>query len=251
MNISLPSGGIALLSVLVVYLAYRLSRSPKRDLPLPPGPKGLPILGNINDLPKSGALEWHHWLTHKDLYGPISSITVLGQTFVVLNDADIALELLRDRAVVHSGRPIMIYGGEMIGWKNLLALLQPNELFKVYRKNMAKVASSAATLSVFDRVQEEEAVHFLANLLESPDDLFAHIRKEAGAVILRIIYGYTPEAHGSDPLVDLAEKAMADFADVSSPGRYIVDVLPICKLFPDYVYIWSADSSSQCSAISP
>jgi hypothetical protein len=245
MNLSLPSGGVVLLSILIICLTYFLFRFPKQDLPFPPGPKGLPVLGNINDLPKHGALEWHHWLTHKDLYGPISSITVLGQTFVILNDADITLELLRDRAVVNSGRPILIYGGEMIGWKNGLAMLQPNELFKAYRKNMAKVASSAATLSVFDRVQEEEAVHFLANLLDSPDNLFAHIRKEAGAVILRIIYGYTPEAHGSDPLVDLAEKAMADFADVTSPGRYMVDIFPFCKLVRRHVHIRSADSLSQ------
>jgi hypothetical protein len=237
LNLSLSSGGYFLLIIIITVLTYRLFRLLKHDLPLPPGPKGLPVLGNINDLPKHGALEWHHWLTHKDLYGPISSITVLGQTFVILNDADITLELLRDRAIVNSGRPIMTFGGEMIGWKNGLVMLQPNEMFKAYRKNIATVASSTATLSVFDRVQEEEAVHFLANLLGSPNDLFAHIRKESGAVVLRIIYGYTPEAHGSDPLVDQAEKAMADFADVTTPGRYMVDIFPFCKTLIDHFRI--------------
>ena len=37
--------------------------------PLPPGPKGLPLVGNINDLPKPGVFESHHWLQHKALYG--------------------------------------------------------------------------------------------------------------------------------------------------------------------------------------
>jgi hypothetical protein len=219
----------ALLGLVLVYLIYRLFRSLKHDLPLPPGPKGLPLIGNINDLPKPGALEWHHWLVHKDIYGPLSSITVLGQTFIIINDADIALEMLRDRAVVNSGRPTMVYGGEMIGWKDILGMTQANEAFKMQRKNIAKVASSAATLSVFDRVQEEESVHFLANVLASPENLFDHIRREAGAVILRTIYGYTPEAHGSDPLVDLAENIMADFADATCPGRYMVDMFPFCK----------------------
>ncbi|KUM58478.1 hypothetical protein ACN42_g8682 [Penicillium freii] len=35
-----------------------------------------------------------HWLQHKDAYGPVSSITVLGQTIVILNDAKPAMELL-------------------------------------------------------------------------------------------------------------------------------------------------------------
>jgi hypothetical protein len=104
---------IAIATLFTLYLLNRLLRSQRHDLPLPPGPKGLPILGNINDLPKPGILECHHWLKHKDSYGPISSITVLGQTFVVVNDADVALELLRDRAAKYSGRPKMMFSGEM------------------------------------------------------------------------------------------------------------------------------------------
>jgi hypothetical protein len=41
--------------------------SPHADLPLPPGPKPLPLLGNARDLPES-----HVWLTYtrwKEIYG--------------------------------------------------------------------------------------------------------------------------------------------------------------------------------------
>jgi hypothetical protein len=37
--------------------------------PLPPGPKGLPFVGNVTDLPLSGVREYEHWLKHKDFYG--------------------------------------------------------------------------------------------------------------------------------------------------------------------------------------
>ncbi|OAK97184.1 cytochrome P450 [Phaeosphaeriaceae sp. SRC1lsM3a] len=226
---------LAIVGSLVIYLLVRLFQSKEHELPLPPGPKGLPLLGNVNDLPKPGMTEWQHWLPHKDLYGPISSVTVLGQTFIIIHDADIALQVLRDRANVHSGRPVMMFGGEMIGWKNTLAMQQPDETFKLYRKNMAKVASSAATLSVFDRVQEEESAHFLSNMLESPDKLFDHIRMEAGAVILRITYGYTPKSNGKDPLVDLVGQAMSNFADATTPGKYLVDVFPFLRYLPEWL----------------
>ncbi|KAJ4362544.1 hypothetical protein N0V83_010638 [Neocucurbitaria cava] len=57
---------------------------------------------------------------------------------------------------------------------------------------------------------------------------------EAGAVILRITYGYTPEAHGSDPLVNLVGKAMQNFADATVPGKYAVDVFPFLRFLPDW-----------------
>lgn len=116
-----------------------------------------------------------------------------------------------------------------VGWKNTLALHQPDSTFKQHRRNIAKVAGASTSLAVFDRIQNEEAAHFLLNVLDSPDNLFEHIRKEAGAVILRITYGYTPNAQGRDPLVDIAGQTMADFAEASSPGTWAVDVLPFCE----------------------
>lgn len=38
-----------------------------RKLPLPPGPKGFPVIGNIWDMPTGP--EGPFWAKHKDLYG--------------------------------------------------------------------------------------------------------------------------------------------------------------------------------------
>jgi hypothetical protein len=103
----------AALGVVALYVVVRYLLAKRHKLPLPPGPKGLPILGNIKDMPKANELEWIHWLKHKDIYGPISSVSVLGQTFVIVNDADIALKLLKDRAPNYSGRPKQVLAGEM------------------------------------------------------------------------------------------------------------------------------------------
>ncbi|GKT74214.1 cytochrome P450 oxidoreductase [Colletotrichum tofieldiae] len=59
--------GLVVVSFLVEK-AFNTFRNRSRP-PLPPGPKGLPIVGNVNDLPKPGELEAHHWLKHKELYG--------------------------------------------------------------------------------------------------------------------------------------------------------------------------------------
>jgi hypothetical protein len=45
--------------------------------------------------------------------GPISSITVLGQTIVILNDANVALELLGKRSAIYSSRPNLVFASEL------------------------------------------------------------------------------------------------------------------------------------------
>lgn len=113
-----------------VYLLSSYLSKPK-SLPLPPGPKPKPIIGNLTDLPPPGELEWLHWTKHKDLYGafliqpsscspnsdvsigPISSVSVFGQTIIVVNDLQTALELLDKRSSVFSDRPVLPFAGIM------------------------------------------------------------------------------------------------------------------------------------------
>ncbi|KFY66563.1 hypothetical protein V496_01988 [Pseudogymnoascus sp. VKM F-4515 (FW-2607)] len=219
--------------VLVLYVISRLWRGKGDGQPLPPGPKGLPLVGNISDLPKPGEPEWKHWLKHKDLYGPISSITVLGQTMIIISDPEIALELMRDRSAIHSSRPSQIFSGEIVGWKNATAMSPNNDIWKIHRKNITKVASTNTSVTMFDKVQEAESAHFLLNLLDSPNDLFDHIRREAGSVILKITYGYTAESHGRDPFVELVGETMKGFSEAIIPGKWMVDIMPFLRYLPE------------------
>lgn len=92
---------------------------------LPPGPRGWPIIGNLFDLPKEHA--WREYAKHKDIYGQslytivpnifdllsggISSVTVFGQTFIIMNDLQMTLDLLNRSTF--SDRPRLVFAGEM------------------------------------------------------------------------------------------------------------------------------------------
>lgn len=69
MAIASPTALAIFFGIVVLYVISRPSRGKGAGRPLPPGPKGIPIIGNINDMPKPGVLECHHWLQHKELYG--------------------------------------------------------------------------------------------------------------------------------------------------------------------------------------
>ncbi|KAF1811944.1 putative cytochrome P450 oxidoreductase OrdA-like protein [Eremomyces bilateralis CBS 781.70] len=203
--------------------------------PLPPGPKGLPLLGNLNDLPQPGVLEAHHWLKHKELYGPISSVTVMGQTIVIINDSRLAFEVMEKRSAIHSSRPKQLFAGEMVGWENSLGLSPYNNRFRAYRRNFARIIGSKPLAAEFNGLQQTEVGHFLLHVLDKPDDLVDHIRKEAGAIILKIAYGYTAESHKNDPLVDIVGDAMDKFAQAAVPGAFLVDIMPFLRDLPDWV----------------
>lgn len=115
-------GGLAFL---VLYLVVPRFRSKG---PLPPGPRGLPVIGNALDMPKD--YEWEHWAKHKDLYGsfiplestpdsrlpsegPISSVNALGTRVIIINDLQIAIDLLETRSSIYSNRPVFPFAGEM------------------------------------------------------------------------------------------------------------------------------------------
>ena len=54
-----------LLIVLVGCLVIRFVRGARKRLPLPPGPKGLPFVGNMFDIPREKAwLKYMEWAKH-------------------------------------------------------------------------------------------------------------------------------------------------------------------------------------------
>lgn len=57
----------------------------------------------------------------------------------------------------------------------------------------------------------------------------SNFNRDAGAIVLKIGYGYTIEPHAQDPLVDLADKAMEDFSYALLPATWAVEFLPISK----------------------
>ncbi|KAL3490239.1 cytochrome P450 [Aspergillus germanicus] len=222
------------LGLLALYILHRLF-SKDHSLPLPPGPKPKPLIGNLQDLLPPGEQDWVHWGKFKDLYGPISSITVFGQTIVILNDSRIAFDLLEKRSNIYSSRPKMVFGGEMVGWEHTLAMQTYSDTFRAYRKAMHCVLGTKNAISQFDDLQDVEIRRFLLRALDKPGDLLQHIRTEAGAVILKIAYGYNIDPHGRDPLVALANEALENFSAAATPGAWIVDTIPILRYLPDWV----------------
>jgi hypothetical protein len=157
--------------------------------------------------------------------GNISHAEVLGQHIIVLNNADVAMEMLDKKSSFYSDRPVLPMGGELVGWKNTLVLLPYGDRLREYRKNFARVIGSRAAMNTYHPIEEMETRRFLQRVLAKPTELSQHVRHTAGAIILRISHGYeVKENH--DPFVDLADRAVDQFSKSTATGAFLVDVIP-------------------------
>lgn len=161
--------------LLVSYLAYRQS-SQKGRRKLPPGPKPFPILGNIYDLPPDGTPEYQHWLKHKDLYGGISSVTVLGMTLVLIHDKKAAHELLEQTASKTSGRPTMIMANKLCGYESIVVCQGYNATFRRCRKFLHQELGTKVSAARFNDAQDIEVNRQLVRALREPGKWLDHFK---------------------------------------------------------------------------
>lgn len=123
------------------------------------------------------------------------------------------------------------YGIYRIGWKNGVLMMQYTDGLRACRKGMRQAIGTNNAILGIEPLQEIEARRFLLRVLREPEPekLRNHIRTEAGAIILKVSYGYTIEPRGPDPLIDLVEEAMGQFSEAACPGKWLVDVIPSCE----------------------
>lgn len=172
-GVAIAQGIIVLISIIIYQIFFR--KKPGLLLPLPPGPNPLPLLGNILDGPPSRTPEYQHWLSFKDKYGPISSITVLGQTAVIVHDKEAITELLEKASLKTSSRPQFKFSN-MCGFDKYLTLLQYDDQFRLYRKLIHQQIGTKHLASQYADIQDVESKRFLLQVLTDPLNLFDHIR---------------------------------------------------------------------------
>ncbi|KAM4066284.1 cytochrome p450 [Hirsutella rhossiliensis] len=160
------------------------------------------------DLPPQGILEFQHWLKYKDMYGPISSITVLGQTRIILHDKEAAHDLLEKISTKTSGRPKFEFANTLCGFDKFVHALDLDDTLRLYRR-------------------------FIHKHLDQPGGLVKHLKTMSGAIILKLTYGYSIEANKADPLIDLVDRMMVNVSLAHMIQAWMVDIFPALKYLPD------------------
>ncbi|KAJ6451283.1 cytochrome P450 [Mycena sanguinolenta] len=222
-----------IMTVAAITVAYSLRR--RRAPPLPPGPWGLPVVGNILDLPTTNA--WLHFAKLGEVWGEILSLTVPGQTMIIVNSLQIAEDLLETHGANFSERPVMPMAGELIGFNNVLPMVQYGDRVKQERKLFHKLFGSSPSITTqFGPLLTSEVHKFLQNVLDKPEDVLNQIERLTGAFTLRIAYSYhvVPEPQ-RDRFLEMFNTAAIHFSRATAPGGFLVDIIPFLRYWPEWL----------------
>nr|VWO95057.1 N/A [Ganoderma boninense] len=222
--------GIFLVASLYLYsrsLAAWQSRS--RRLPLPPGPKPLPIIGNMLDWPTH-----NQWRALRDMsaqYGDILHFEVLGQHMVVLGSPTAMFDLLEKRSANTSDRqqvPLMNLTEMTVN----LSVMPYGQWWRRHKRVFWQHFHPGAIAS-YQPIQRGAAHRFLKKLLKTPSKLREHIRFTFSAAVVKVVFGLDVVDDG-DEIMTIVEDALEWIGETFTPGKYLIDVLPILQHVPTW-----------------
>ncbi|KAJ7290617.1 cytochrome P450 [Mycena rebaudengoi] len=203
----------------------------RRKLPLPPGPKKLPLLGNLLDMPY--ARPWEACMEWSKTYdSDIIHLNLAGTSVVVLSSLEATEALLEKRSSIYSDRPPFPMVGDLMGWSFALVFMKYGDEWRTHRRLFNQEFNIGA-VPKFHHTERVAAHALLRRLLSNPDGFLSHLRQMVGEVIVSVAYGIDV-LPVNDPYVALAEEAAESANGAAVPGRFLVDSIPILKYVPEW-----------------
>ncbi|KAI5391571.1 cytochrome P450 83B1 [Lathyrus oleraceus] len=191
-----------LILCLIFPLAFLfLKRRTTTKIPHPPGPRGLPLIGNLHQLDNS--ILYLQFSKLSKIYGPLFSVQLGLRPAIVVSSAEIAKEIFKDNDIVFSNRPVLSgqrklsYNGSEIAFSPYSDFWRDIRKICVIHIFSAKRVSSYTSIRKFEVKQMIKTIsnHAASSTVTNLSEMVSSL---SSTIICRIAFGKRYENEGTE-----------------------------------------------------
>ncbi|KAL7145680.1 hypothetical protein ABFS83_07G103100 [Erythranthe nasuta] len=210
----------------ILYNFQKHAKKPRTKKHNPPGPRGLPLIGNLHQLDGQNL---HKYLYHlSKQYDPLMSMKFGSRRVLVISSSNEVSEIMKSHDVVFSGRPTLV-SLQRLSYNGLdVAFSSYNDTWREMRKisnihlfSLKKVQSFIPILKdevsmMVEKITKDASLSKITNMSEI---MISYTSNTICRVAFGKSYGY--EGCGNNPFFDLLHEAQAMLG-----GGFVADFLP-------------------------
>ena len=231
-------------ALVVVYLSVFPSvLTDKRRRHLPPGPRGLPILGNWKDLKDADAfnvkaIEW------KQQYGDIFHVNLGGADHIFLSSPQSVKALMDQRSSIYSSRPPQPLAGEVASAGRRQLFMPYGPRYRTVRRISHDLLNSRIVTG-YQPIQDLESKQLLFDLMHTPEEFYLHNRRYSASVIITATYGHRIDTF-DHPLARKIYAVVNNMQLYMEPGAWLIDSFPPLRALPQWMLGNWRDFGKKC-----
>ncbi|KAF9235569.1 cytochrome P450 [Melanogaster broomeanus] len=210
--------GCGILDICRRYLRRRKHSSP---YPFPPGPPGIPLVGNVIGVNKDAP--WQTYSEWAKTYGDLIYTQVLGNVIIVINSEKVAKDLLENRPGNYSHRPYLV-PNVLFGLDFISGFLPYGDRWRRHRRFFHETFR-ADCVPRFVPMLQRRASHLLRRLLDKPELLSDHVFEYSAAAVMNSMYDYDPVSRKDETIVT-AEKVLNTILEAFRPDTAALITIP-------------------------
>ncbi|CAI9105084.1 OLC1v1003935C1 [Oldenlandia corymbosa var. corymbosa] len=234
MHLALVSWILFTLLVVILSLCQVKNKGKKRsdEVKLPPGPRKLPIIGNIHNL-MMGSLPQQALTNLARKHGDLIHLQLGEVSTIVASSAQLAKEILKTNGTAFANRPEFLVGKIILYNYSDITFAPYGDYWRQMRKICILELLSSKNVRSFGSIRQDEALQLVSSIREEattshgskrPVNVTQKISSYTSSVICRAVFGRAFGRH-RDILLQLVKEVV-----VRSSGFDVSDIFPSWKI---------------------
>ncbi|KAF1912663.1 cytochrome P450 [Ampelomyces quisqualis] len=227
---------LAFLVLFALGRIYQYSLCSARPKRFPPGPKTLPFIGNMHQMP----IERPHFVftEYARQFGAVIGFKVGCHNLIVLNTWQAVRDLVEQRGAIYSSRPSIPLCDIVLPKSENPGLSVYGELWRKQRKALVEFLGGDRT----DRmkpVQDAESTQMIYDMMNTPANFEHHVDRSFGGIILATVFGQRGKTNEAGSKIAMFFETEEEWSTALGPTAYPpTSSFPFLKRVPEWLTPW-------------